>query len=160
MAKLTDKQKKKMIAMYAECQNYSLVAREFGVSETTARRQIKGDAKTAEKVERKKAENTASILAHMTNQKGKVCSLLDRLIEAMDDPEKMKNSTLPQIATALGILVDKYTMDESKTGGIPQDNNLFEVIQQSTGEEIDTSEISEIEPEAAASNDMVEPSEV
>lgn len=159
-ARLTDKQKKKIIADYLQLESYNAVAKIHGISRQTVKNVVESDTESRQKLQQKKEENTASILAYMTNQKGKVCGLLDRLIEAMDNPEKMNNSTLPQIATALGILVDKYTMDENKTGGIPQDNNLFEVIKQSTGEEIDTSEIPEIEPEAAAGNDMVEPSEV
>ena len=146
MAKISDKQHKKMIAMYAECQNYRAVARAFGVSETTARRHINGDAKTAEIVAHKKEQNTVAILEHMNRQKSQVGGLLDRLIKAMDDPGKMDVSTLPQLATTLGILVDKYTAE----------NNIFEVIDQSTREEIDTDEIPEIEHPAKSGHDLVE----
>lgn len=156
MAKISDRQHKKMIAMYAECQNYSLVAREFGVSVSTARRHINGDAETAKKVQHKKEENTVAVLQHMGHQKDRVCGLLDRLIDAMDDPVKMECSTLPQLATTLGILVDKYTADEAHTNGIPQENNIFEVIEQSTREELDTDEIPELEPQAKSGPDVVE----
>lgn len=62
---------------------------------------------------------------------------------------------------ALEMLGKHLGMFERDNGAvIEQENNLFEVIKQSTGEEIDTSEIPEIEPEAAAGNDMVEPPEV
>lgn len=37
-----------------------------------------------------------------------------------------------------------------------EENNIFEVIEQSTREELDTSEISEIEPPAKPGNDLVE----
>lgn len=156
MAKITDRQHKKMIAMYAECQNYSLVAKAFGVSVSTARRHINGDEETAKKVQRKKEQNTVAVLEHMSRQKDKVCGLLDRLIDAMDDPVKMDCSTLPQLATALGILVDKYTADEARTNGVPQENNIFEVIEESTREEIGTDEIPEIEPPAKPGHDLVE----
>lgn len=156
MAKISDKQHKKMIAMYADCQNYALVAREFGVSETTARRHIKGDAETTEKVAHKKAENTVAILQHMGKQKKRVCGILDKLLDALDDPDKMECSTLPQIATALGILVDKYSVDEGIGQINQEENNIFEVIDQSTREELDTSEIPEIEPSAKSGNDLVE----
>lgn len=156
MAKISDRQHKKMIAMYAECQNYSLVAREFGVSVSTVQRHIKGDTETVKKVAHKKEENTIAVLEHMSRQKDKVCGLLDRLITAMDDPVKMDCSTLPQLATTLGILVDKYTADEARTNGIPQENNIFEVIEESTREELDTSEIPEIESPAEHGHDVVE----
>lgn len=38
----------------------------------------------------------------------------------------------------------------------PEENNIFEVIDQSTREELDTSEIPEIEPPAKSGNDLVE----
>lgn len=156
MAKISDRQHKKMIAMYAECQNYRAVARAFGVSETTARRHITSDKKTAQIVAHKKEQNTVAILEHMNRQKTQVCGLLDRLIKAMDDPVKMDISTLPQLATTLGILVDKYTADEAHTHGMSMENNIFDVIDQSTREELDTSDIPEIEPTAKPGNDMVE----
>lgn len=156
MAKISDRQHKKMIAMYAECQNYRAVARAFGVSETTARRHITSDEKTAQIVAHKKEQNTVAILEHMNRQKTQVCGLLDRLVKAMDDPVKMDISTLPQLATTLGILVDKYTADEAHTHGMSMENNIFDVIDQSTREELDTSDIPEIESTAKPGNDMVE----
>lgn len=156
MAKLTDRQHKRMIAMYAECQNYSLVAREFGVSASTVRRHINGDAETAEKVQRKKEENTIAVLAHMSRQKDKICGLLDRLITSIDDPHKMDGATLPQLATTLGILIDKYTADEARTAGLPQDNNLLHAIAQSTQKELDTDDIPEIKQAAVVGADVVE----
>ena len=142
--------------MYAECQNYSLVAKAFGVSVSTVRRHCNGDAETVKIVQQKKAENTTAVLEYMNGQKNQVCCLLDHIIQAMDDTAKMERSSLPQLATALGILVDKYTANEDHAAGTDPKNNLFEIIQQSTQEELHTDGISEIERPAEPSHDMVE----
>lgn len=142
--------------MYAECQNYSLVAKAFGVSVSTVRRHCHGDTETVKIVQQKKAENTTAVLDYMNGQKNQVCCLLDRIIQAMDDPTKMARSSLPQLATALGILVDKYTANETNASGAEASNNLFEVIQQSTQKELNTDGISEIEPPAESGHDVVE----
>lgn len=156
MGKTTDRQRKKIIADYVQFENYSAVARLHGVSRNTVKAIVLGDEDTSEKCRLKKEQNMAAVLEHMSRQKDKVCGLLDRLIEAMDDPAKMDGSTLPQLATTLGILVDKYTANEARTNGIPQGNNIFEVIDQSTKEEIDTDAIPEVEPPAKSGHDLVE----
>ena len=46
--------------------------------------------------------------------------------------------------------------DSGSGGSEPEENNIFEVINQATGEELDTSAISEIEPPAKPGDDMVE----
>jgi len=46
--------------------------------------------------------------------------------------------------------------DNHGAGADPEENNIFEVIDQSTREELDTSEIPEIEPPAKSGHDLVE----
>ena len=58
--KLTDKQKKKIIADFISNTNYSETARMNNVSDTTVRKIIKENPECLEKVEEKKAENTKS----------------------------------------------------------------------------------------------------
>lgn len=156
MGRTNDRQRKKIIADYVQLENYSAVARLHGVSRNTVKAIVLGDEEVSDKCRLKKEQNMAAVLEHMTHQKDKVCGLLDRLIEAMDDPAKMDGSTLPQLATTLGILVDKYTANEARTNGIPQENNIFEVIDQSTREGIGRDEIPEIKPPTKSGHKLVE----
>jgi len=58
---------------------------------------------------------------------------------------------------ALELLAKYLGLFDSKSGGTePEENNIFEVIGQSTREELDTSEIPEIEPPSKPGHDMVE----
>ena len=70
MAKLTDKQHKKIIARYAECQNLSQVAREFNVSVSTIKRHLDGDKETVKRVNQKKrAEHPGHDCLHGITEK-------------------------------------------------------------------------------------------
>ena len=110
MAKhLTDKQKKQIIANYVECQNYSQVARKYNISRNTVKAVVMSDKKIADKCQQKKEQNSVDILEYMESQKKQVCSLLDSYLSAMQDSSKIKRAGVLQLATALGIVIDKYT---------------------------------------------------
>jgi hypothetical protein len=108
------------------------------------------------KVAQKKEENTAAVLEHMTQQKGKVCGILSLILDEIEDRVKQGDATMTQLATTLGILIDKYTENEAKTMGTPQENNIFQAIDQSTKEVLDTSGIPELEQTTEPGHDLVE----
>lgn len=111
MAKrLTDKQKKKIIADYVECGSYNAVAKMNGVSHHTVKRVVEEVPGLAQKIQQKKEQNTADVLAHMEKKRDKVCEIIDTYLERLLDPEKLDRSTVLQLATTLGILIDKFTM--------------------------------------------------
>ena len=126
--KLTDRQHKKIIARYAETQNYALVAKEFGVSETTIRRHCKADKATSEKVARKKEQNTLDMLAFMDSRKGKAQEIVDRIMETLNDPKKLQASSVKDLATAFGIIIDKFTQQAPQNSA--KSNALLEEIKQ------------------------------
>lgn len=109
-ARLTDKQKKKIIADYVELGSYNAVAKIHGVSRQTVKNIVSTDAGIGQKLQQKKEQNTADILSHMESQKADVIKVLDEYITAMRDPVKIKRAGVVQLATALGIVIDKYTM--------------------------------------------------
>lgn len=109
-ARLTDKQKKKIIADYVELGSYNAVAKIHGVSRQTVKNIVSTDAEIRQKLQQKKEQNTADILSHMESQKADVIKVLDEYITAMRDPVKIKRAGVVQLATALGIVIDKYTM--------------------------------------------------
>lgn len=132
MAKhLTDRQKKKIIADYAECGNYSQVARIHKVSFDTVKRVVLRDPETAKKAEQKKEQNTADILAHMETKKNAVNQIIDRYLLALLDEEKIEKATPAQLTTALGTLIDKFTsraMGNAISADMAEDNEMLKTL--------------------------------
>ena len=108
-ARLTDKQKKKIIADYVQLGSYNATAKVNGVSLNTVKKIVQGNADIAEMCNKKKEQNTVDILAYMESQKGLVCEILGKGLEALNDPGKLKEATPAQITTAMGTLIDKWT---------------------------------------------------
>lgn len=108
-ARLTDKQKKKIIADYVELGSYNAVAKRHGISHKTVARVVNGDGETTKKAQAKKDKNTLDMLAFMESRKKKTQDTLDILLAAMSDPEKVAKASLVQLGTVYGILVDKAT---------------------------------------------------
>ena len=113
-ARLTDEQKKRIIADYVESGSYRATARKNGVSDKTVRDICKNEAQTTRKAAQKKAENTLDMLEYMDSRKGQAQGIIDTYLEALADPEKLENASLQQIATALGIVIDKFISNPSK----------------------------------------------
>ena len=109
--KLTDKQKKKIIADFVENNNYSVTARMNNVSEYTAMKLCKdsNNKEIKEKIEQKKEENTKSMLEMITETNNKRLQVISKLVNAIDDKaDKVDAFTnVKDLASAYGILIDK-----------------------------------------------------
>lgn len=115
--RLTDKQKKKIIADYVQCQNYRAVAKQNGVSPNTVRKIVASSPDTEQKCTIKKEQNTQDMLSYMESKKVRVQEIIDVYLGVLTDPEKLEGATLQQITTALGTLIDKWTaIDDRKKG--------------------------------------------
>ena len=135
MAKhLTDRQKKKIIADYAECWVYAQVARKHKVSLDTVKRTVLNDPETAEKTRQKKEQNTADILAFMDGKKQDVCDIIALYLQHLQDPEKLRRASVQSIATSLGIIIDKFTQGAEKK----PETALFESIVKAAGGKFET----------------------
>lgn len=154
MAKLTDKQRKRIIAESVSGASIRALAAKYGVSTTTIQRVLKSDTELTQKVAQKKAENTQSVLAFMDSKKQTVCDLIDKLLVAMGDEDKIAATPLNQLATAMGIVIDKYTAGETPKTADTAANNLFEAIE-AIGEE-DLNGIPEVQPPAEDDPGLVE----
>lgn len=122
--RLTDRQRKKIVADYLELGSYNATAKANGTSPKTVKRVLAEVPEMTEKVKQKKAENTADILAYMESQRGLVCEIIGKGLAVLNDEEKLREATPAQITTALGTLIDKWAAvsgsaaDEIKEDGL------------------------------------------
>jgi len=155
VAKLTDKQRKRIIAEYVEGgTSQRKLAEKYHVSPYLIRSILSEDKNLTQKISHKKEENTQSVLAFMDSKKQTVCDLIDKLLAAMGDEDKIAATPLDQLATAMGIVIDKYTAGETPKTADTAANNLFEAIE-AIGEE-DLNGIPEVQPPAEDDPGLVE----
>lgn len=126
-ARLTDKQKKRIVADYVELGSYNAVAKANEVSVNTVKNVVGGDqnANFAQKCKQKKEENANDILEHMNTKKETVKEIIDTYLEKLLDPIVMERATPAQLTTALGTLIDKFTASEKNKP--PVETGPFEI---------------------------------
>lgn len=105
-ARLTDLQKKQMIADYLVTGSYRATAKHFGVSDHTVRRVCCNEPELAQKAAQKKEENTLDMLAYMESRKEQAQEIIDRCLDIL--PQKLGEASAPQVATVMGIVADKF----------------------------------------------------
>lgn len=113
-ARLTDKQRKKIVADYVELGSYNAVSKIHGVSRQTVKNIVTNDTDIRQKLQRKKEENTADIIAYMESKRGVVCEIIDKGLDVLNSEDKLAEATPAQITTAIGTLIDKFTMQSGK----------------------------------------------
>ena len=106
-ARLTDRQKKKIIADYVQLGSYNATAKVNGVSLNTVKKVVQGNAEIAEMCNQKKEENAADVLAYMEEKRKAVCDIIEVGLAVL--PEKIKTAkSASEVTTALGTLIDKW----------------------------------------------------
>lgn len=110
MPKLTDRQKKKIIADYVDNGNYSETARINNTTDTTVRTIIKENKNVAlKKMEQKKEENTQDMLQYLESKKEDKKRVIELCFKALEDKLATPDmfTSVRDIAMVYGIIVDK-----------------------------------------------------
>mgnify|MGYP002522231941 CR=1 FL=1 len=129
-ARLTDRQKKKIIADYVELQSYNAVAKKNNVTHQTVKRVVSASPEFTKIAQQKKEKNTADVLAYMDEHKDLVCSFIGLGLEALNDPNKIKSANLTQITTAMGTLIDKWALISGAPVEKAKDDALSESLRE------------------------------
>lgn len=126
MAKLTDRQRKRIVAEYA-CggMTQQQLAESYGVSRQAIAKLLSTE-KSCEKLQQKKEENTRSMLEYLDEQKGKAQTLIGKILDSA--AEDIKKAPLRDKMGAIKILsevfantkaqeaTEKATLDEIVNG--------------------------------------------
>lgn len=138
-ARLTDKQKKKIVADYLETESYNATAKKNGVCGQTVRRVVEESQGITENLKQKKEQNTTDILAYMESKRNIVCEILGRGLDALNDTEKLKGATPAQITTAMGTLIDKWTAISGGPADTAKEDDLSRSLRE-LGKELESDE--------------------
>lgn len=133
-ARLTDKQRKQIIADRVDGMSIRQLADKYKVSTTTIQRVIKENPEVTQIVTQKKEENTADILAFMDGKKQDVCAIISLYLEYLQDLNKLDRASIQSIATSLGIIIDKFTQGAEKK----PETEMFENIVKAAGGKFET----------------------
>lgn len=129
MGRPTDKQRKKIIADYLELQSINATAKKNGISWKTARNVIEQDEELTKKLEQKKEQNTADILAYMESKRQEVCGIIDIGLSVL--PDKIRDArTASEVTTALGTLIDKFTANGRGIGDTREKDQLSKSLEE------------------------------
>lgn len=108
--RLNEQETLQAIADYAECHNYSEVARKYGVSVDTIKRKVQENANIYERIAREKEDMVEDVLTHMQSQLPTVNLIIDKMLKRLCSDELIDKSSTSQLTTSLGTLIDKYTL--------------------------------------------------
>ena len=128
-ARLTDKQKKKIVADYLELGSYRAAGRKNSVSDGTVKRVVNECGDIRQKIEQKKEQNTADILAYMESKRQEVCGIIDIGLSVL--PDKIKDArTASEVTTAMGTLIDKFTANGRGMGDSREKDGLSKSLEE------------------------------
>lgn len=125
-ARLTDRQRKMIMADRAGEMSIRQLADKYHVSTTTIQRVLKNNTVVTQMVTEKKKQNTADIIAYMESQRELVCEIISKGLSALNSEGKLAEATPAQITTALGTLIDKWTTTQE--AGTGNDNGVKVII--------------------------------
>ncbi len=110
---LTDKQKAKLIFDYMENPSYRGVAKRNGVSASTVKRVIDENALIREVISVMRGSAPSSADAYLREKQELIYGIINKCLMILNDDEKLSCATLPQIASAMSTLLEKFVLSES-----------------------------------------------
>ncbi len=102
-------QKLKIIAEYAASKNANKVAQKYGIAHTTLLRWTYSMPEMHAIAQQKQEECLTDMFEFMESRKGVAQLFIDKCMEELLAPGKLKKAQVNQITTAMGTVFDKFT---------------------------------------------------
>lgn len=116
MAKLTDRQKKQIIAEYAENKgqvSYASLGKKYGVDKSTIAKVIKNNPEFQQKSTEIKKENTKSMLEYLVGKRDKAQNILDMLLDLTE--VDVRKASLRDRMGAVKIIAETFGVTKGDT---------------------------------------------
>lgn len=120
---INPRKRKKIVADYVALGSYAAAARINGVAPNSVKRIVAAEPEIARLCAQKKEQDTQDVLAYMGQQSDLVCDIIGKGLTALADDDKLAAANPAQITTAIGTLIDKWTMvrDRQTQSGVQVD---------------------------------------
>lgn len=120
---INPRKRKKIVADYVALGSYAAAARINGVAPNSVKRIVAAEPEIARLCAQKKEQDTQDVLAYMGQQSDLVCEIIGKGLSALADDDKLAAANPAQITTAIGTLIDKWTMvrDRQTQSGVQVD---------------------------------------
>lgn len=111
---LSDRTKKKIIADRLEGMSYRALAEKYKCSRYAIELAIKSDPNFSQKMTKKKEQNTLDMIEFLDSQKTSAQEFVLLAMQYLKDPDKLNKAGAQALATAMGIVIDKFMPVEKK----------------------------------------------
>lgn len=120
---INPRKRKKIVADYVTLGSYAAAARINGVAPNSVKRIVAAEPEIARLCAQKKEQDTQDVLAYMGQQSDLVCEIIGKGLTALAADDKLAAANPAQITTAIGTLIDKWTMvrDRQTQSGVQVD---------------------------------------
>lgn len=108
--RIEQERRMKILADYTLEGSYRAAARKNGVSPDTVRRIVRENPEMVKVADTQKNARARDLMSYMQGKVDTVCDIIDNGLGVLSDPERMKEAKLRDIATVIGILIDKWSI--------------------------------------------------
>lgn len=115
--KLRSKDEAVIIAKRADGATIGTLAKQYKISESTVRRILRKNEELIEQAKREQEEQKKTLQRFMLSKTDLACDICDKIMQELLNENKLKEASVSQLATAMGILLDKYAGLRERDGG-------------------------------------------